>query len=191
MPDESSNQWLNDLIEGKGEAAGEFVRAFGPALQKIAASNMTPALQRKVGADDVFQSVCRTFFRRANDGHFTLPDRDSLWRLLCAITLNKVRMHSRFFSAMKRGPLEATPIEENSAAAKEVSVEDAAAFADEFAKLMQSLGPTEGELIRLKIEGYSHAEIAERLSCTERTVGRLLVKSRQILKEQLAEPSDT
>ena len=64
MTDESTtnSQWLIRLVDGDSEAVGEFLTAFGPALQKIAADRMSPALQQRVGPDDVFQSVCRTFF---------------------------------------------------------------------------------------------------------------------------------
>jgi len=183
-PDEN---WLNDLVHGRGTAAEDFVAAFGPALEKIAARNMTPALQQRVGADDVFQSVCRTFFRRAAEGQFAVPDRDSLWRLLCAITLNKVKMQARFHSAQRRGRLESASLENEDARQSGVSVEQAVEFADEFARLLESLPDAEGRVIRLKLDGHSHSEIAAQLQCTERTVGRLLVKARVGLASMLGE----
>ncbi len=184
--DSESSQWLQNLVAGDEQAVGEFVSAFGPALERIAADKMSPALQRRVGADVIFQSVCRTFFRRAQGGQFSLPDRDSLWRLLCAITLNKVRLHARFHAAQKRGALRdageaASPEAVN--AVTTVTPEEAAEFADELAHLVQSLGETEGRLLTLKMEGYSHADIANELTCTERTVGRLLLQVQSRLKE--------
>lgn len=179
MNEQSSGRWLNRLADGDEQVVAEFVSAFGPALERIAADRMSPALQRRVGADDVFQSVCRTFFRRAQGGEFTLPDRESLWRLLCAITLNKVRLHARFHSAQKRGALrDAGDASELAGTASDgqISPGEAAEFADEMSNLIASLGDTEGRLVQLKMEGYSHAEIADQLHCTERTVGRLLIK---------------
>ncbi|MCR9198546.1 MAG: sigma-70 family RNA polymerase sigma factor [Planctomycetaceae bacterium] len=184
---ELDENWLNDLVQGRGTAAEDFVAAFGPGLEKIAASNMTPALQQRVGADDVFQSVCRTFLRRAAQGQFAVPDRDSLWRLLCAITLNKVRMQARFHSAQRRGRMESTPLEAGDARQTGVTAEQAVEFADEFAKLLESLPEAEGRIIRLKLDGHSHTEIATKLQCTERTVGRLLVKARAALASMLEE----
>lgn len=188
MPQESSAKWLADLAAGKEQVVSEFVSAFGPALERIAADRMSPALQRRVGADDVFQSVCRTFFRRVQTGKFSLPDRDSLWRLLCAITLNKVRLHARFHSADKRRASLETDNRQSSlenVVNASVSPEEAAEFADELTHLIASLGETEGRLVQLKMEGISHAEIAEQLCCTERTVGRLLVKVQGQLKNLL------
>ncbi len=60
---------------------------------------------------------------------------------------------------------------------------EAVAFADEMSHLIASVGETEGRLLQLKMEGRSHAEIAEELQCTERTVGRLLVKTQKKLAE--------
>lgn len=186
--EESSNTWLQQLVSGDDQVVGEFVAAFGPALERIAADKMSPALQRRVGADDVFQSVCRTFFRRAQGGQFTLPDRESLWRLLCAITLNKVRLYARFQGAQKRGSLRDAGNAEAAAAtpSAEISPVEAAEFADEMTHLIESLGETEGKLLKLKIEGYSHAEIAEQLMCTERTVGRLLIRTQHKLTELMS-----
>ena len=181
---EDSQDWLRQLAEGDDLAAQQFVTAFGPALQKIAVDKMTPALIQRMGPDDVFESVCRTFFRRAQDGQFSLPDRESLWRLLCAITLNKVRLHAKFHAAQKPGSLRSAVLDDQ-AKAPVISVEEAVKFADELSRLLESLGETEGELVRLKLEGYSHAEIAEQLNCTERTVGRLLVRARAVLDAQL------
>lgn len=184
-----SAQWLQQLIVGDEQVVAEFVAAFGPALERIAADRMSPALQRRVGADDVFQSVCRTFFRRVKGGEFALPDRDSLWRLLCAITLNKVRLHARFHSAQKRGSLRDNVDAEAAATmpSGDITPQEAAEFADEMAHLIESLGEPEGQLVHLKMEGYSHSEIAEQLVCTERTVGRLLVRAQKRLSELMSE----
>lgn len=185
-----SVRWLQKLAAGDDRVVAEFLEAYGPPLERIAGDRMSPALARRVGTDDVLQSVCRTFFRRAQSGEFTLPDRDSLWRLLCAITLNKVRRQARVHGAVRRGGLRDTVGEAGDRAAgqapsREVPPDQALVFADQLAFLIESLGETEGRLLQLKMDGHSHAEIAERLNCTERTVGRLLVRCQQRLKELL------
>ena len=183
---EESQRWLRQLAEGDDLPAQQFITAFRPALQRIAANRMTPALGQRMGPGDVFQSICRTLFRRTQEGRFLLPERESLWRLLCAITLNKVRLHAGFYSAEKHGSLRSAVLDDE-AQIPEISVEEAVEFADELRKLLESLGETEGQLVWLKLEGSSHAEIAERLRCTERTVGRLLVRARAVLDAQLEE----
>jgi hypothetical protein len=59
-------------------------------------------LRRRVDPEDVVQSACRTFFRRASLGDFSLASKDDLWRLLLTITLNKVRMQARFHTRNRR-----------------------------------------------------------------------------------------
>ena len=181
-----SSLWLQQLVDGEPDVVASFIAQYGPAIERIAANRISPALGQRVGADDVFQSVCRTFFRRAQSGQFTFPDRESLWRLLCAITLNKVRNQARFHKAQKRGTgqevgSEATAMQPSG----EASPEEAAEFADEIAHLISGLGETESRVVQMKMEGHSHADIANELNCTVRTVGRLLVKVRNRLEEQM------
>lgn|GEM_PF-3768995 len=52
-------------------------------------------LRRRVGSDDIVQSVFKTFFRRMAHGQFDVPDADALWRLMCSITLTKARRAAR------------------------------------------------------------------------------------------------
>jgi len=71
-------------------------------LERLAARHMTSPLRCREGADDEVQPVCRTFFRRARNGQFDLPDQECLWRLLGAITLTKIREEERFHRREKR-----------------------------------------------------------------------------------------
>lgn len=178
-----SAAWIRELVAGNDQVVREFVERYGPSLERIAAGRMTPGLKRRVGPDDILQSVCRTFVRRARAGEFTLPDSEQLWRLLCAITLTKVRQHARFHFTPKRNLAHEEDIAlvagRGAAAGREPvdpspTPEEAAEFADGLGHLVDSLGAEEGQIVRLKLEGYSHAEIADQLGCAERTIGRLL-----------------
>ena len=179
--------WLEDLAEGKSNAVEEFWMNYGDSLQRVAERQIASWLRRRVDPEDVVQSACRTFFRRAGAGDFSLENKDDLWKLLLTITLNKVRMQARFHSAQRRGALESASLEQDDAQHPGVSVEEAVEFADAFGKILSSLGSAEGDVIRLKLDGYSHAEIAEQLQCTERTVGRLLVKARAALGDMFGQ----
>ena len=94
--DQASIAWIRELVAGE---AGIVRRVLADVRRPVAAAGRQPdepALQRRIGPDDIVQSVCRTFFRRSQDGQFELHGTASLWRLLCAITLAKVRHHARF-----------------------------------------------------------------------------------------------
>ena len=45
----------------------------------------------------------KPLLRRAGGGEFRFAGSEDLWRLLCAITLNKVRRQARFHLRQKRG----------------------------------------------------------------------------------------
>src|SRR5688572_16762629 len=89
--DQPWQEHIDGLRSGDSEATRKFCEEYGPALQAVAAKHLPAGLRRRVGADDVVQSACRTFLRRAQVGEFHLADSESLWRLLCAITLTKVK----------------------------------------------------------------------------------------------------
>lgn len=183
----SSALWVQELVAGNDKVVAEFWEHYGPNLQRLAKSRMSPALQRRLGPDDVVQSVCRTFVRRAQGGEFHIEDTDALWRLLCAITLTKVRQHARFHYRKRRGLNReesvghAGPAEYDAAgclADDEPTPDEAVAFAEQMQRLFEELDDEERLLIQLKLDGVEQDEIAARLGCSKRTVRRLLQQVR-------------
>src|SRR5438105_3121282 len=94
---------IDGLRRGDQRAAQDFWDQFGHLLQQLADKHLARGMRRRIGPEDVAQSACRTFLRRARIGEFQLPDSESLWRLLCAITLTKVREQTRFHLRKRRG----------------------------------------------------------------------------------------
>src|SRR5439155_16100737 len=123
-------------------------------------------------------------------GEFQLADSEALWRLLCAITLTKVREQVRFHQRRKRGlDQEVQPEAESRPGAAHFepvdpgpSPAEAAEFADQFQQLMASLDDEERQLVDLKLQQYTNEEAAERLGCSERTVRRLLKRMQDRLE---------
>lgn len=179
---DAASAWIRELVDGNEVVVGEFWQLYGESLQRLAASRMTPALRKRVGADDIVQSVCRTFFRRSREGQFELHGTASLWRLLCAITLTKVRQHARFHYQERRSINRERDPADGSADERAASEPKCAGptpaeiveFAEEIQRMFDALGDEERQFVQLRIEGLSQAEIAERLGCSERTVRRLL-----------------
>jgi RNA polymerase sigma factor (sigma-70 family) len=140
-------------------------------------------LLRRLGPEDVVQSACRTFLRRARDGKFQFGGADNLWALLCAITLTKVREQARFHLRQKRGldreePFAADPQASSIIGFQPVapgpSPDETAEFADQLQHLLASLDEEERQVVDLRLQEYTAAEIAERLGCSERTIRRIL-----------------
>lgn len=198
--DQQWQAWIRQLADGDSAVAAEFWTRYGERLNRLADKHMAPRIQKRVGPEDVVQSVCRTFFRRAQAGEFKFDDSDSLWRLLCAITLTKVRMHVRFHQRQKRGvdkerSIEATTSDSDDGgpwqfATNEPTADELAEFADQLEKLLDGLGSEEQQLIELKLQGFNNHEVAERMTCSERTVRRILKRVQASLQRMLSEGRD-
>lgn len=184
--------WVRRLADGDDVVVNEFWRQYGDRLQGLAAKFLTSKLYRREGPEDVVQSVCRTFLRRAKAGQFDLADRESLWRLLCAITVAKVREKARYHSRKKRSfelerPLEGSRIGAVPAEAAEPSPAEAAEFADELQRLLSDMDEEERQVVLLRIEDYTYPEIADKLGRSKRTIRRILSRVQSRLQSMLEE----
>ncbi len=182
---------IDGLRSGDQRVIQEFCRLYAGPLEGLADQRLASRLRRRVGPEDVVQSVCRTFLRRMRAGEFTLPDSESLWRLLCSITLVKIREQARLHQRQKRDVGREVPLgtftsgsEEPHAAleASAPSPEEAAEFADQFELLISSLDNEESRLVHLKLEQYTNDEVAAQLGCSERTVRRILKRVQERLR---------
>ncbi|MBN2489803.1 MAG: sigma-70 family RNA polymerase sigma factor [Planctomycetes bacterium] len=189
-------QWekmIAGLRVGDEEVATDFYARYGPLLENLAASHLATGVLRRVGPDDVANSACRTFLRRIQGGQFTIGARDSLWNLLCAITLAKARKKARFHLARKRAVVRdaqpATADDESPVARVPgggPSPEEAAAFADQFRHLLGRLDDEERQIVLLKLEQRTQEEIAAARAISERTVRRILRRVEERLSDLLA-----
>ncbi len=199
---EAPDQWLrllDGIREGDPKTVRDFWDNYGPLLYRLADKHLEGGIRRRVEPDDVVQSVCRTFLRRAQDGQFTLGDSTQLWSLLCAITLNKVRRLLRFHLRRKRSmdqeargaaSSEDASAMEFSVPSDEPTPSEAAEFDDELQKLLASLDDEQRQVVDLKLQNFTHEEIAEKLGCSERTVRRLVKIVQSHLERQLESAID-
>jgi RNA polymerase sigma factor (sigma-70 family) len=181
--EERWHRLIEGLRLGDRQVLQEFCDYYGPMLERLADRHLPNVVRRRVGPEDVVQSVCRTFLRRARAGEFELPDSEALWRLLCAITLTKVRDQARYHGRTKRGV--GREVSLSSATAEGAapgfdpvdprpSPAEAAAFTDQFELLISGLDDEERWLVDLKLQDCTNLEAAARMGCSERTVYRLL-----------------
>jgi RNA polymerase sigma-70 factor, ECF subfamily len=182
---------IDGLRSGDQHVVQEFCRLYAGPLELLAEQRLANRLRRRVGPEDVVQSVCRTFLRRMRAGEFQLPDSESLWRLLCTITLVKIREQARLHQRQKRDLSREVPIaslaahEEGAQGEFEAAAptpDQAAEFADQFEQLIGTLDDEESRLVQLKLEQYTNDEAAVHLGCSERTVRRILKRVQERLK---------
>ncbi len=177
---------IRGLREGDRNTCQMFFEQHGAALEAIAGRQISRQLQRRVGADDVVQSVFRTFFRRMAGGQFKIADADAMWRLMCAITLTKSRRALRNHTRQKRGLNRESHLSEISADSAENGTDWiadrapdpalAVEMADQLTALLSQLGEEECLVLQCKLTDLTNEEIALQLQCSERTVRRLLAK---------------
>ena len=197
MSEDSSDSvlWLRALVSGDEAVVNEFWREYAAPIQRLAEHRMSQALKRRLGPDDILQSVGRTFFRRLGKGEYHFDKSDDVWRLLCAITLTKVRQHTRFHLRKRRGMDREVSLEgsstgasrelENRAPAPGPTPAEAVEFADQMQHLCDALSEEERHVVLLKLEGLDGPGIAQRLECSERTVRRLLERVRKQWEKEL------
>jgi len=192
--DGQSSIWLERLADGEADAVQQFWDRFGFRMQRLAEKNIGKKLAKRVDAEDVVQSACRTFFRRVGDGKLRVATSDKLWNLMCVIVLLKTRQVARFHFRDKRALSREVPMapgaEDESddrfqPTSSEPSPAEAAEFADELNQLLRNLEPEMQQVVQLKLEGYTNGEIGDKLAVSERTVRRHIQDVRQGMKQTL------
>jgi RNA polymerase sigma-70 factor, ECF subfamily len=191
--DVSDEDWLKfvrGLSEGQPWAYDQFWARYGKRLEAVTAKHFPPGLNRRLEPQDIVQSTCRSFFMRMVDGRLTVGDADGLWGLLCAIALNKTRMKQRFHLAQRRAinrerdpnsnTTESEPAFDPSSS--EDSPEEPAIFSEQLELAMEMLDPIERKVLQLKLEDYTHEEIAEKIQRSDRTIRRVVVRIQEKLQ---------
>lgn len=188
IEDDSSDLSDADLLRllqaGESSAAVEIYERYAQRLLRLANKNSSEQLAVRVAPEDIVQSVFRTFFRRATEGHYELPDGDELWKLFLVISLNKMRKKATFHSAAKRDVGRTQRLGNSQLSGPESPSDILRMTVDE----MISILPAEQQgIIRDRIQGYEITEIAERNSISRRTTERVLQTFRSRLLEELSE----
>ena len=185
--DGSVTDWVGRLRTGDPAAAGKLWDAYFARMVALARRKLTGAAVGGADEEDVALSAFKSFCNAAAGGRFQAPiDRDNLWSLLFALTARKavdlVRHERRKKRSAAGGMQELDP---DAVAARGLPPEFAAQLSDELRRLLDSLGDDTLRAIAVaKIEGFTSAEIAERLGCTERTVRRKLEVIRWLWREE-------
>jgi RNA polymerase sigma factor (sigma-70 family) len=187
---------IQGLRSGDAQIVREFCAQHGSLLEQLADKHLSSAVQRRVGPDDIAQSVCRTFLRRAQDGQFQLAGNADMWRLLGAITLTKVREQMRFHLRHRRALHQEIPLTDASdqtnvsglvPKATDPSGGEMAEFSDQFQQLLASLDPEERQVLEMKCQECTHEEIATKLGSSVRTVNRILKRVQSHLEKYFAQ----
>jgi len=191
----SNPESVQDIVDrwqgGDQSAARELFARYSQRLWNLAAGQIGHQLQRRVGPDDILQSVFRTFFRRTAEGQYSFDHSGALWQLLVKITLHKIGKQAERHHA-KRRAVRAEIGLDGSHFPPEVIASDpgpveVATLLDEMGLAVTGLEPPEPEILQMCIEGYTPSECAKKLGCSRWTVRRVLDRIGVKLRRRLAE----
>ena len=172
---------IERLRRGDQSAAERLWAQYFPRLLGLARRTLAGWPQAVSDADDAAQSAFVAFWQRAEQG--ALPEdlhRDNLWNLLATITVRKAQKHVQRERAQKRGGGhvvgEAALLGGTNALSLDriASAAPAAEFDLRCEELLLKLDDELRRLALLRLMGYTTAEIASQLACTQRKVQRKL-----------------
>jgi RNA polymerase sigma-70 factor (ECF subfamily) len=182
------------LRGGDADAAREVFDRFARRLVALAASRLPPALLPKVDAEDVVQSVFRSFFLRHAAGRLTPENWDSLWSLLTVLTVRKCGHQVEHFRAGRRDVRREAvprPVSDSApdweAAAPEPTPSEVLLLSETLRQVLDDLRADQRPIVLLRLQGFTVREISQQAGCTERTVERVLKTVREHLEQSRAD----
>ena len=195
----SVTYWIGQLKAGDPAVAREIWERYFQRLVGLARKKLQHAPRRAADEEDVALSAFDSFCRRAQQGQFPqLQDRNDLWHFLMVITVRKALNQAKYECRQKRsgaGPhlrrgADTDPVTEEAALERIISAEPtpelAAQMAEEYERLLRSLGDAELQSIALwKMEGDTTEEIAAKLGRAPRTIERRVQLIRKTWEKEL------
>jgi RNA polymerase sigma-70 factor (ECF subfamily) len=182
------------LRAGDQSAATAIFQQYQSRLVALARSRLDERVRRKEDAEDMVQSVFRSFFRRAAEGQFEVENRERLWSLLTVITLRKCGHHIDYFRAARRDVRRETVMESSGedssvqwdAIAREPTPSEVMMLTDTIEQLMRELKDRDRKILELALQGEPIPEISRQVRYSERTIERTLERVRKKLEEMRA-----
>jgi RNA polymerase sigma-70 factor (ECF subfamily) len=184
----SDGSLLEQCRRGDQDAATELYARYVERLQHLAQSRCSSQLARCLDAEDIVQSVFRTFFRGVRQGYYDIPEGEDLWKLLLVIALNKIRAKGSFHLAAKRDVRLTQTLNGTDANLQEPSDADngnQALMSLVIKESLERLDPRQRTMVELRLDGYEVNEIAEKTGRSKRTVERNLQEVRAKLRDLL------
>jgi len=163
----------------------------------LARRRISQRLSSRVDAEDIVQSVFRTFFHRLKNDEFRIDDQDDLFKLLVRITVHKTLRQIAFHKAAKRDPNMETFQGEHSQEQlaqvldSEPSPETIVSFMDHLEHFMNGLSEENRKILELRLQGYSTEEIAQQIGSYDRKIRRVLERVRAIALNEAEPPEES
>jgi RNA polymerase sigma-70 factor (ECF subfamily) len=180
----------DELIErcraGDQDAARVLFDSYVERLLPLARRRISQRLASRVDAEDIVQSVFRTFFARLKDDQFEINSQDDLFRLLVRITVHKTLRQIAHHRAAKRNPGQEMGQSDSAheqllqLLTSEPTPEATVSFLDQLEHFMQQMPDSDRKILELRMEGYSTDEIAQKTGSYDRKIRRVLERIRDL-----------
>jgi RNA polymerase sigma-70 factor, ECF subfamily len=186
VADVSDRSLLRRFRSGDQDAATEIYLRYAHRLRALAQVQCGKDLGQRLDADDIVQSVFRSFFRVVRSKLYDVPAGEELWKLLLVMALNKIRAQGAYHRAAKRDVRHTSGGDHLMHAAQPGREDEAFTVLQMVvAESLQQLPEVSRTIVELRIEGYEVAEIAEKTGRSKRTVERNLQDYRTALEKIL------
>lgn len=198
MSDHSNvSHWIRLVKDGDSVAANRIWQHYFDRLVRAVRARLHGQNRAVSDEEDIVLSVFDSFYGAAEGGRFPdLADRDDLWRLLLRMAARKVVDKRRRDQRQRRGgDVQLHSLDNGGedeaviqAIGSEPSPEMVLMVQESMEQLFSHLGVGRlGDLAVAKLEGYTNAEIAQRLGCSERTIERRLHLIREKCQQELVD----
>lgn len=196
--DKLFQQLMEQLKGGDQDTAGLVFNRYARRLIGLAASRLPAPVRAKEDPEDAVMSAFKSFFARQKKGEFQPEDWDELSTLLTYLTVCKVDRRIRKYLAGKRDVRRETAPAANEdgetsgfqAAAPDPTPAEAAMLTDTVQELMARLEPVDQQILTMRLQGHTTAEIAAAVSKSERTVFRVLDGIRDHVRQLVGKDQD-
>ena len=181
---------LTEAAEGDSDAAQEIYRRFAQQLLQLASGRISEIFNSKIDADDIVQSVFKSFFYRHQKSELTFRSWDEIWSFLMTVTIRKCCAKANWFLRDKRNVNREYSQtshepgfdgEQYSPATRGPTPYQVAVFDDLLTQFFAPLSEMQRQIVLMRMSGHSNREISEKLNRTERTIYRTL----ELLKSQM------
>ncbi|QDV47632.1 RNA polymerase sigma factor RpoE [Stieleria neptunia] len=199
--DKTVSRWIDQVKDGDSIAAAELWQHYYDRLVRNVRNHLRGQNRGVADEEDVVVSVFESFYRAAEQGRYPeMSDRADLWRLLLKMSARKVIDKRRRERRQRRGGGERTFSLAAGSDGEDALIEVIGdeptpdmvlTMTESVESLLSHLG--DGQLREIaigKMEGFSNAELATRLSCSERTIERRLHLIRETCQQELMDADE-
>ncbi len=185
----SDRSLLRRFRRGEQDAATALYVRYAKRLAALTDAQTAKDLTVQVDPEGIVQSVFRTFFRRAAEGQYNIPDGEELWKLFLVMALNKIRARAKHHRATKRDVGRTSRISSMDQLCSDRDNEALSVLRMTVDELLETLVPVERQMVLMRIEGHGVAQIATRTNRSKRSVERLLQVFRRRVATAISEDS--